>query len=57
MNLIQISVAEVNRKDFLFHYIIQTDSGTQRTSCLMGTEDSLLEGKADGAWSWPLTSN
>jgi len=34
----------------------QTGSGAYPVSYLMGTRDSFPEGKAAGAWSWPLTS-
>jgi hypothetical protein len=37
--------------------LIQTASGVHPTSYIMGSVGSFPEGKAAGAWSWPLTSN
>jgi hypothetical protein len=35
---------------------IQTGSGTHLVSYSVSTEDPFHEGKAAGAWSWPLIS-
>jgi len=38
------------------HQCIQSSSGAHEAWHPMGIGGSILGGKADGAWSWPLTS-
>jgi hypothetical protein len=40
----------------LHHRCVQTGSGVHPASYPMGTRGSFPEGKATGAWIWPLTS-
>jgi hypothetical protein len=42
--------------NFSLHHRVQNGSGAHTASYQMGTRGSFLEGKAAGAWSWPLTS-
>jgi hypothetical protein len=44
-------------QEFSLLHSVQTGSGAHSLSYTMGTGDSFSEGKAAGAWSWPLTSN
>jgi hypothetical protein len=37
-------------------HVVQIDSGAHLAFYPMGTGGSFPEGKAAGAWSWPLTS-
>jgi hypothetical protein len=41
---------------FSLHHRVLTGSGARPVSYPMGTRGSFPEGKADGSWSWPLTS-
>jgi hypothetical protein len=50
---IRVPVGDGN---FFLHHRVQTGSGTHPASYSMGTRGSLPEGKAAGAWNWPLTS-
>jgi hypothetical protein len=42
--------------NFSLHLCVQNGSGAHPASCPVGTRGSFPEGKAAGAWSWPLTS-
>jgi hypothetical protein len=41
--------------NFSLHHRVQNGSGAHPASYPMGTRGSFREGKAAGAWSWPLT--
>jgi len=51
----EVSVA-VGAENFSPHNGVHTGRGAHPASYPMGTKGSFLGGKADGAWSWPLTS-
>jgi hypothetical protein len=40
---------------FSIFHVVQIESGANPASYPLGTDGSLLGGKAAGAWSWPLT--
>jgi hypothetical protein len=44
-------------QEFSLLHVVQTGSGVHPASYSMGTVGSFPEGKAAGAWSWPLTFN
>jgi len=43
-------------ENFVPRHRVQIGSGPHPAYYAMGTRGSFLEGKANGAWSWPLTS-
>jgi hypothetical protein len=47
----------IQDREFSVLHVIQKGSGVDPTSYPMGTRGFFPEGKAAGAWSWPLTSS